>query len=167
MFKRLTTLSLCAMISFACISAHADEIIIPDSPKPSLNEPDPGAAISPMKKNQKAPFTGVLMSPRAVATIMTQINHFSDQLKIENDKVRADVIAQCDYKLAQQKNTLETDKNVLQVQLDARQKEILAAQLAAKKVSDDRPNVTLWTTLGAVGGIVLSTITIFAVSYAK
>ena len=47
------------------------------------------AAITPLKKNQPAPFTGVLLTPKAVATIITETPHspqYPNSVQINFDK---------------------------------------------------------------------------------
>ena len=98
MWKRLLSLILCFALLFGTSRpALADNgITFPEVPVVA-GEPDVGAAVSPMKKGDKAPFSGVLLSPRAVATIIAQIHATTDQIKIEVDKAKAESKAQCDF----------------------------------------------------------------------
>src|SRR6478609_1641740 len=118
-------------------------------------EPNVGAALSPMKRGQTAAFTGVLLSPRATAQLVVQLNSINDQIKIEVDHARAEEKAQCDFKVSETTTTLTADKKVLHANVDfqGRQIDILNDQL--KKEEQSRPNTGLWTGLGVAGGFVV------------
>ena len=146
------------------IGASADGITLPPAPQPIPGETDVGAAISPMKKGQVAPYTGVLLSPKATAIIITQLNSFDEQVKIEVDKAKAESKAQCDFALAEQKNQLETDKKVLQASVDEKLKRINALEQRVKDAESSRPNTLMWAGLGFGTGIVLTVLTTYAVT---
>jgi len=166
MFKKFLPIFLCIALTSATFPALADGMSIPDPPKPVPGEIDVGAAISPMKKGQVAPFTGVLLSPKAVAAVIVELNSINDRIKIEVDKTKAEAKAQCDFKVAEIKTTTDADKKILQAQVDEKQKEITVAQDQLKKMEDSKPNVMLWTSLGFVGGVVMTVVTVYAVSQA-
>lgn len=161
MFKRVTSSTLIIALLSPSV-AWADDPKIPSVTTPT-NESDPGAVISPLRKGDKAPFTGVELSPRAAASIMTDMNTFVDRLRIETDKVRQEDAAQRDYQLQQQRNASDADKKVMQAQLAARQKELDVAT-ARLKESESRATPTFWTCLGAAGGIGFTLLTIWTVT---
>ena len=166
MWNRLLSFILCFTLIFGTVNiASADPVRLPDVVVPS-GEADVGAALSPMKKGDKAPFTGVLLSPKAVATLIAQMGTLQEQIKIEVDHAVAVNSAQCDFKTSEQKTTSDADKAILQAQLEARKKDIAALDDQLKKEQSSRSNVPLWTGLGAVGGIVVTVLTVFAVSRA-
>lgn len=146
----------------------AGTITLPDAPKPAPGEPDVGAAISPMKKGQVAPFTGILLSPKATATIIAQLNTLQEQIKIEVNHVRAEEKARCDFRVAEIKTTTDADRKVLQAQLDARNKEINVLNGVIKQHEENKPNTPLWvglgTGLGFVVGAGLTVLTVYAVN---
>lgn len=158
-----------ALPSFADPTTSAT-VTLPTPPPPAPGEPDVGAAISPMKKGQVAPFTGILLSPRATAVLITQINTMQDQIKVEVDHARAEEQARCDFRVNETTTKLETDKKILQAQLTDASKRvnILTAQL--KTEEDNRPNMPLWAglsaALGVVVGVGLSALTVFAMGAA-
>ena len=167
MWKRFLSFVLCFTLVFGTVSqAWAQETKLPNI-HPGPGEPDVGAAISPMKKGDRAPFTGVLLSPKAVATIVAQLDSLQEQIKIEVDRVTAENKARCDFNLAEQQTTCIADKKVLQAQLDARQKDIAVLDDQLKKEQASRANVPLWTGLGFAGGVVVSVLTVFAESRAS
>ncbi len=139
---------------------------LPSAPEKLPGEPDVGAAISPLKKLQIAPFTGVLLSPEATAQLIVQITTFPQVIKIQVDHQAAVDKAQCDFSLAEQKNTLETDKKILQAQVDASNKIIPVLTEQVKKLEDSRPNTTLWFGLGAAAGVVVTVLLTLAIAYA-
>lgn len=146
-------------------------IALPDAPKPAPGEPDVGAAISPMKKGQVAPFTGILLSPKATATIIAQLNTLQEQIKIEVDHARAEEKAKCDFRVAEVQTTAEADRKVLQAQVDARNKEINILNGVIKQHEENKPNTPLWvglgTGLGFVVGAGLTVLTVYAVNQAQ
>jgi hypothetical protein len=119
-----------------------------------------------MKKGQVAPYTGILLSPRATATIITQLNSIDDAVKIEVAKAKAESKAQCDFALDEQKNRLETDKKVIQADADEKAKRIKILETKLSESEASRPNVIVWTGVGFVGGVVVTVLTTYALSQA-
>jgi hypothetical protein len=118
-----------------------------------------------MKKNDKAPFTGVLMSPEAVATIIAQQHASAAQTKIETDKALAESRAQCTYKTSELQTTCDKDKKVLQAQLDSKTKQLLSAEAALQEKSKDSTvSPGVWVGIGTIGGIGFTLLTTFLVS---
>ena len=82
------TMAMTLLVSMAVTSlAHADEpapTSSPQQPAPTLSPDDPGM-ISPLVKWQPAPFPGVLFSPRAAASVVTDVATMKDKIKIEVD----------------------------------------------------------------------------------
>jgi hypothetical protein len=146
-------------------------VTLPEAPKPAPGEPDVGAAISPMKKGQVAPFTGILLSPKATATIVAQLNTLQEQIKIEVDHARAEEKAKCDFQVAETRTHLEADKKVLQAQVDSRDKQINILNGVIKQHEENRPNTSLWvglgTGLGFVVGAGLTVLTVYVVNQAQ
>lgn len=148
MKKAVSTLLVVSMLTLS-MNAFADQI----SP----------AIIAPLQKGQPAPWTGVLISPQAVGQIVSQV----DELKAQQDLAvqhQADVdAAQQKFQIDQLTTTCTGDKSVLQAQLtDANsQNKILTDQLSK---TTGGPGAGLWIGLGAAGGIVVTLLTVFAVS---
>lgn len=167
MINRLLSFVLCIVILLTPFASRADGVSLPEPPQPVPGEVDVGAAVSPMKKGQVAPFTGVLLSPKATAVIVTQLNSIDEMIKIEVDKAKAESKAQCDFALAEQKNALETDKKILQASIDEKLKRINALENKVKEAEASRPNTTLWTGLGFAAGVTVTVLTVYAVSQAS
>ena len=168
----LTTL----MIMSADLPAYAQDgddiyedkpaITLPDPPKPQAGEPDIGAAISPLRWGQTAPFTGILLSPEATATVIAEINANPKLVKLEVEKERKVQQAQCEAEKEHIRITLGADKKILQAQLDARRKEIEILTDRLEKVEDSQPNMLLWVGGSFLGGVLVTVGVTLGVSYA-
>jgi len=127
-------------------------------------EKDPGSAISPMKRGQRTPFTGVLFSPAAVATVIVEIESFQERLHIEVMKSIFEERAAGDKKLNDIIATSNVDKKILQSNLDAAKRETDAFKTELNVLKDSQSNPYLWTGIGTVSGIALTLLTVFAVT---
>jgi len=83
-------------------NVHADQpqlaIKLPTISSPS-SESDLGAVISPLIKTQKAPFSGLLLSPRAIAEIIAEISSYEEAVTIEKDRLIKEHSANLDREL--------------------------------------------------------------------
>lgn len=165
--KFIASLLIGAQLSIA-VPAFADPVVLPQPPVPIPGEVDVGAALSPMKKGQIAPFTGVLLSPKATATIVAQLNSLQEQINIEVEHARAEERARCDFRVSEQETTCTADKKVLQAQVESRDKQLQILNEQLKKEQESRPNTTLWVGLGVGGGfllgVALSALSVYAVN---
>jgi hypothetical protein len=138
---------------------------------PPINSPDSeahiGAAISPLSKGLRAPFTGLLLSPEAIATIITELSSYQSLLEIELAKAKAEYEASLSFSLNKLKIEHETDKEILLSQIKSSDKRIVELGILLQKEIDRRPNVFLWTSLGVLGGVGLTLLTVFAISGAS
>lgn len=152
MKRFISSFVITALIS-SSVTAYADE------------PPTPPATITPLSKGQPAPYLGVLFSPEAVAQVVAEKDAAERRLLLAiQHQVDLDAV-----QLKFEKDTLTTtcnaDKEILQAQVDdgKRQVDILNDQL---KKQTGGPGAPVWIGLGAVGGVVLTVITVFAVSQA-
>lgn len=145
--------------------AHADPVQLPKVQKPA-NEPDPGNTISPMKKGQIAPFTGVLLSPMAVATVITELGSIDEKIKIETDKAVGKCVAESDFNFKEAQSKYLADKKVLQASVDEKLKRIQVLQDEIKKKEAEQTNPYLWTGIGFAGGVAVTVLTAFAITQA-
>lgn len=155
----------------AVAPSWADPVTLPSTitlpeQAPVKGEPDVGAAISPLKKGQVAPFSGVLLSPRATATIIAQINSVTDRIKLEVDHARAEAAAHCEYEVSELKTHAEADTKVLQAQLDERDKRLTILNEQLKQEESNRTNTPLWVGLGTGAGVVVGIATTVLAVYA-
>lgn len=156
--KFIATMLACAMLATSTAGLAQT---LPPAPALVAGEADVGNAVSPMKKGQTAPFTGVLLSPGAVATISVNLDSITDKIKIEVEKAQGDDKAQCDAATNALKIQATADNKRLQAELMASttDNKTITDRLAA--VEKDKPNLTLWVSGGVVGGIVLTLATVF------
>ena len=161
--KKIIASLISSSIILTSISAKADEITLPSVAQPN-SEPDVGAAISPMKKGDKAVFTGLLLSPKAVATVIAQNNSIKSQITIETNKVLGDERAACNFKLSEQKISYETENKIMLSHLQTQQRDIEILSTRLKDEQNSAKNNYLWTGLGVLGGVVLTLSTVFVVS---
>jgi hypothetical protein len=160
--------SLLTALSFTFNSyyLHASE---PDPQKIALpkvelpaGEADIGAAISPMPKGIRAPFTGLLLSPRAVATLIAELSSYQELLEIETKRIRQEYEADIEYRLSKLKIGHEADVSILKARLESSNLMIADLGNQLQHEIDNRPNLFLWVSLGAAGGIALTLLTLFA-----
>lgn len=165
MNKRLISTLVIVANLLSTTNSFADDSKLPDPPA-LVNEPDPGQVITPMKKGDKAPYTGVLLSPKSTASILVQLKSVDERIKIEIAKTKGEEKALCTKALDDHKVKSETDKKVAAATIDEKIKRI---EFLEKKIADEeksKPNITFWTSLGAVGGVVVTSLTFFVVSQA-
>lgn len=147
--------------------ALADDAI-PSAPPLQPGEQSVGAAISPMKKGQVAPFTGVLFSPEAVATVVAQIHAFDEQVKAEVEHARAQERATCDFRLSEAASKYKADLDIADAKLIERNQRIAVLVEQLREAEDARGNMPLWVGLGSLGGFLvgagLSALTVYTVT---
>jgi hypothetical protein len=137
----------------------------------TLNEPDIGAVISPLRKGQIAPYTGTLFSPRAAGSIITQIDAQKQQIIIEVQHAREVEQANCTFKLSEATTHYNADKKISDAKLEERNKRIVILSEQLKQEENNRTNTSLWVGLGAGGGFIvgvgITVLTIYAVNVAS
>jgi hypothetical protein len=130
-------------------------------------EPDIGAAISPMKKGQVAPFTGVLLSPKAVATIVAELNSFDDRIKIEIDKVHGEEKAQCEYAVNDVKIKADADAKIAQAKFEENEKRIKVLEDTIKEQQASSSDPLLYGGLGFGLGVAATVLIVYATARAS
>ena len=176
--KRITSI----VLLFSMLSpqiAVAQNIPSPDAESPTKvelpktellpGEKDPGLAISPMKKGQRAPFTGVLLAPASVASVIVEMETFEERLKIEVKKVTESERVKCEKNILDADAKSVADKKILQADIDSKGRTISSLNGQIKKLRDENESrwpPGVWIGVGAVGGIALTVLTAFAISKA-
>ena len=155
--KKLVACLAAISLAAAQVPARADDTAVP--------APQPSPVISPLNKAQPAPFTGVLLSPEAVAQIVAEKDSTLARIGLAVQH-QAEIDAD---QLTLQTQTLQTtcnaDKTVLQAQLtDAQKQNQLLMQQLQKNTGG--PGAPVWIGLGFAGGVVVTTLVVFAVSRA-
>jgi len=167
MKKAISSLLIATMLA-ASVPAWADP---PATPAPavtataSATAPTPPPVISPLQKGQAAPYTGVLLSPPAVAQIVAQQDTSKAAAALAIQHQSEIDAAQQKYALDSAATTCTADKTILQAQVTDGQKQnqILTQQL---KSATSGPGAPVWIGVGFVGGVVVTVLTAFAVSKA-
>lgn len=165
--KRLFSSIMIALVVSTSVPAWADPPALPPAPELQSGEPDVGPAVSPMKKGQIAPFTGVLLSPKAVATVTVNMQLIPEQVKIEVDHAVAVEKAQSAAALNEQKIKADADAKVAEARLNAALAENKIVSDRLKKVEDSQPNLWLWVGGGVIAGAGLTVLTVWASSQAQ
>jgi hypothetical protein len=146
--------------------ARAEELTKLPKIETPYGEIDPGEAISPMKRDQRAPFTGVLLSPKAVAKIIVDLKSLDDRVKLE---VKQAVETQ-NIICLKEKNEItiksDADRSILNASIQEKLRTISLYEDQLKKETNKTDPGTL-VGIGAVLGAVLTTLTALAVSQMK
>ena len=125
----------------------------------------PGAAISPLKKLQIAPFTGVLLSPLAVAKIVADLENKEEEKNIEIDAAVSKVSATCTYEKTVLQNSIIAESKISVAQIKAKEQEIIAIEKALEKELDNRHDPLVWGLLGLAAGVVTTAATATIITY--
>lgn len=136
---------------------------LPNVPPLQLDEPSVGAAISPLKRDQKAPFTGLLYSPEAVAQMTVKLNDAQERTNIELDRLRGTLNADYEKKIADIMSDRKAEISIAGIKLDASLKENNVLVRRIQALENDRSNITLWVMGGIVVGAGISSLVFFVV----
>lgn len=149
MIKRFVPIVLAVTLAFNSTVVYAQE-------------QDVGAVITPLKKDQPAPYTGTLLSPKAAANITVQLGSVPEKIKIETDRVKAECDVNCSFKLNELKINNDADVKVLKASIESKDKQIQVLNEQLSKTSSS-PNYFLYAA-SFVGGVVVTVLSVFAVS---
>jgi hypothetical protein len=157
--------SILLAVTLSSSVAGAQVTFPPVTPVPG--EVSVGAAVSPMRKGQVAPFTGVLLSPEAVAKIIVDYNNAKEQTEIEAKKARETQKAQDQLIIDNLKADIDREKAIAEAQVKSRDGQLKILSDALEKAEKDKPNPTLWAGIGVVAGAAITIITVFVVGSVK
>lgn len=158
------------LVSFLSLSILSRDLVARSQdfelPVPALleGETDPGRVIAPLRKGQRTPFTGVVLSPQSVAEIIVRLNSLDDEIQIEINRVKAEMMAEMSLRLERQKSQHDADTSVFKANIESleEQKNILDQTL--QNEIKNRPSRSVWFSLGVLGGVGLTIGILFAVS---
>ena len=153
--------SLLVAITITSSVANAQVTFPPVTPVPG--EVSVGTAVSPLRKGQLAPFTGILLSPEAVAKVIVDYNNAKGQTEIEVQKARETQKAQDKLLIDNAAADLAREKAIGEAQVKSRDAQIKIVNDALAKAEKDRPNPTFWAGLGVVAGAAVTILTVFVV----
>ena len=162
--KRLTAV-LMTTIFLTSSTSYADITI--QVPQVPANEQPVGQVISPLKKGQAAPYTGVLLSPEAVAKVVVDYNNLKAESKIEAERARAEQEAKDKFIISELKADLKQEKAVAAAQITNRNEQIKILNQRLAETESARKDTLWWTAGGAVVGLVGAALVAVAVGLAN
>lgn len=127
------------------------EKVMPEAPK---SEKDVGAAISPLRKFQASPFTGVLLSPLAAITLITDLKAKDEELRIEIERVKAEAEAKYNYEATIMQNACKTDKDILSARIESNASQVKSLEKLLNEEIESRPDPLVWGLIGLAVGVV-------------
>lgn len=160
--------SILTLFSFLFVSfpVRADDTAFPPVPSSTVQSPAV-PVIVPVKPGYVVLWPGLLLNPAAVAQIKVNLDSAKEQCDIVTKKAVDQQKAQGDFQLANQTAESTRVKSVLEANLKSRIGEVVDLQKRLEQSEKDRPNVYLWTGLGVGVGMVVTVLTVFAVSQAS
>lgn len=156
MLRRLAFVLALSVASFTPSFASADET-------PAWTMP----VITPITKGAPAPYTGVLLTPEAVAKIVAEAKDCPKRVQVEADKARDEEKARGDKALADASADAKRDRTVLQAGIEQRDGMIKDLTTRLEKSEQARSNTWLFVGGGVLAGAALTILTVVAVGAAK
>lgn len=161
--KKIISLLL-AFSMFLPTVSYAEGIVKIPTVQALPDESDVGDAVSPLKKGQKAPFTGVLFSPSAAATILTEITTFDERVKLEVENAKRICTAKCDFEKAEMSAHFDAERKVLIASSEEKSSRIQVLTSEITRLESEKTNPYLWTGVGVAGGTVVTLLTLFTIN---
>ena len=162
--RKFISLCICNCLFLSSVAAYA-EIPSPD--------PDPQeliSKISPMRQGDIAPFAGILFSPNATATIITEFETFDERTKLEIDKSVSDIISKKQFEINEINSKCITDKTILQADINTKSKKLISLTKDlqnAQNTAANAPSRLVWTGIGIFAGAATVILITFAVNQAS
>lgn len=136
--KRFVSTLLVASMLATTVPAWADEMI----PAPPV--------VTPLSRGQLAPYTGVLMSPEAVASIVAERESAKTALTLAV-KRQADLdAATLKFEIGKLTTTCTADKTILQAQIDDGKRQI---NILNEELKKEESGLTTLQTVSLAGGV--------------
>ncbi len=167
LFRKIVSFIMIVLfVSSTTCHLHAQDLDASRFPVPEKieGEADVGEAISPLKLGQRAPFTGVLLSPAAVAKMLVELKSIDDKIKIETERATKICEAQCEFRVKETKIELETDKKILIEQLKFQKEQNKILEDRVQKYESKQQPVALWAIGGFGLGLATTILIVFATS---
>lgn len=162
MKNKIISAVLLASFTMSKVSSAQELTKLPKIETP-YGEIDPGEAISPMNKGQKAPFSGVLLTPKAIAKVIVDLKSIDDKVKLETDNTIRVQQELCLRDATQTKITVDADKKILMASIDEKMRTIGLYEEQLKKESR-KMDPGLLVGIGIVVGVSLTTLSALAIS---
>lgn len=159
--NKFIVLLMCGLAIINPVIIHAKDFDLPQVVTPE-NEESVGEALSPLRKGQKAPFSGVLLSPAAIANITVKLSSFDDEIQLEINKIKAEAAAEAQLIISQKKAEFEADMAIIKANLESLEKENVFLQEELEEEKRNRPSRGVWFSLGVLAGVGITVTILFA-----
>lgn len=166
-FKVCAALVVAAFI-FPGISS-ADESVAKTPPVMLTKPVDPSkdSVTLGIKQGQVAPFTGVLLSPKAVADIIVKQDELKKQAELDKQKALADQKVEDDAKLKEAQTAASVDATACDQRIKLRDDNLAKTEKDLETARSAQTSPTMWAAIGGVVGVVVGTaVTILVVGLA-
>lgn len=144
---------------FEVSTGSSASLVFPAVPEIPKNEPDVGEAISPMKRGQTAPFTGLLLSPAAIATVMSDIETKDELIRLEVNRAVSKLKLVHEHEMTILRIRNESDSKIDKLRIEEQRKELDALDAQLKRERENRPDPFIWASIGLGAGVILTTLT--------
>jgi len=166
--KSIISYFLVASILLPSIShAEGTSIPVPIPSSSTVADQTAPAMITPLKKSQIAPFSGILFSPRAAAQVATEISSFPERIRIDVEAAVKASEAKKDYERTELSIQCTADKSRIQAISESNAQRMKAFETELKRVQTASPDRTTWFSLGVTAGVIVTVVTVFAVNQAS
>ena len=155
MVRRLAFVFALSVASFLPTVASADE--------PAWTPP----VITPVQKGAPAPFTGILLTPEAVAKVIAEVKDCPKRVQVEADRARGEERAHGEKALADAQADAKRDRAVMQASLDQRDGMIKDLTTRLDKSEQARSNTWLFAAGGVLAGAAIVILSVVAVGAAN
>ena len=151
MVRRFVFLATLTVASFLPSFASADEAWVPP-------------IITTVQKGAPAPFTGVLLTPEAVAKVIAEAKDCPKRVEVEVTRARDEEKAHGDKAMADVQADAKRDKAVLQAGIE--QRDGMVKDLAGRLEKSEQARANTWLVAGGgvLAGAVLVILTVVAVN---
>ena len=163
MLRRFIAILVSIALVCASLPCLADPTPTPSASASAYTPP----VITPVTKGQPSPFSGVLLTPEAVAKVIADAQDCPKRTKVEVDHAVAVQKANDDKALADAQADATRDKAVVQADADAKAAQIKTLTDALQKSESARGNTWLYVGGGVIAGALLAVGTVVLVGLAK
>lgn len=120
--------------------------------------------VAPLAKGKRAPFTGLLLTPRASAEVITKIDSFDSLISLEVKRAKDELNAKHDFEIKELKSSFKADKEIFATDIDRLKKQLKDCEsIVHIETPEEPPSRITWAGIGFLGGIVATSLAIFTV----